>query len=114
MTDISGAGNAARAAASVTERKLRAEIDRLRAAGIYIGMSDLIKELRSVHEFQGALASDKVISIAGKAADEIERLREALIEIERLGWKEGIGAEHAIASHYKIRGIARDALKQCA
>lgn len=38
-------------------------------------------------------------------------LRTALEEIERLGWKEGLGAEHAIATHYEIRKIVHKALR---
>jgi hypothetical protein len=52
-----------------------------------------------------------------EAADKIESdakviavLMVVLAEIERLGWKEGLGAEHAIASHYAIRKVVRKAL----
>ena len=47
-----------------------------------------------------------------KATAEIGRLRAALEEIERAGWKERLGAEGAIASHYEIRKIVRHALEQ--
>lgn len=49
---------------------------------------------------------------ARAAAAEAERdaLRTALEEIESLGWKEGLGVGHAVASHYAIRKVARAAL----
>ena len=42
--------------------------------------------------------------------EEIKRLRAALEEIELAGWKERLGAEGAIASHYDIKKIVRKAI----
>lgn len=54
---------------------------------------------------------DGVVAAYSKLVSEKERYRTALEEIERAGWKEGLGTEHAIASHYEIRKIASAALK---
>lgn len=52
--------------------------------------------LRSIHELR----------------TERDRLLEVLKEVERLGWKEGLGAEHAIATHYAIKKVVHKALSE--
>jgi hypothetical protein len=56
------------------------------------------------------LQVEQTLNDMREAAGRIQALTDALTEIERLGWKEWLGADHAIASHYAIRKVARDVL----